>query len=56
MFAALVLTRVLVHFQLERGVQEFSMMRLVHNTKVAFLGKAKAALTEAVEFATIRAY
>ncbi len=45
MFAALVLTRVLVHFQLERGVQEFSMMRLVHNTKVAFLGKAKAALT-----------
>ncbi|MDE0891514.1 MAG: protein translocase subunit SecD [Planctomycetota bacterium] len=45
MFAALVLTRVLVHFQLERGLQSFSMMRLIHDTKIAFLSKSKAALT-----------
>jgi SecD/SecF fusion protein len=45
MFAALVLTRVLVHFQLERGLQEFKMMRLVHDTKIAFMSKAKLAIT-----------
>ncbi|MCH2106043.1 MAG: protein translocase subunit SecD, partial [Planctomycetes bacterium] len=45
MFAALVLTRVLVHFQVERGVKEFSMMRLVHDTKVAFLSRAKMAMS-----------
>jgi len=45
MFAALVLTRVLVHFQLERGLQSFNMMRLVHDTKIAFLSKAKLAIS-----------
>jgi SecD/SecF fusion protein len=45
MFAALVLTRVLVHFQLERGVQSFNMMRLIHDTKFAFLSKAKIAIS-----------
>ncbi len=45
MFAALVITRVMVHFQLERGLQSFNMMRLVHDSKIAFLKKAKTAIT-----------
>jgi SecD/SecF fusion protein len=45
MFAALVITRVMVHFQLERGLQSFSMMRLFNDTKIAFLSKSKTALT-----------
>jgi len=48
MFAALVLTRVLVHFQLERGLQSFNMMRVVHDTKIAFMGKAKVAFAASV--------
>jgi len=56
MFAALVLTRVLVHFQVERGIQEFSMMRLVHDTKVAFLSKAKLAMTASVVLITCGIY
>ena len=48
MFAALVITRVMVHFQLERGLQSFSMMRLIHDTKITFLSKAKTAITASI--------
>ena len=45
MFSALVITRVLVHLQLEKGIDKFSMSQLVRETKIAFMGKAKAAIT-----------
>ncbi|MDA1264672.1 MAG: protein translocase subunit SecD [Planctomycetota bacterium] len=44
MFSALVVTRVLVHMQLEKGIDGFSMVRLIHETKVAFMAKAKSAM------------
>jgi len=40
-FAALVITRVLVDSSLARGNESFSMGRLVHDTKIAFMSKAK---------------
>jgi len=42
-FSALVITRVLVHLQLERGIERFSMLRLVAETKFRFMARAKAA-------------
>ena len=45
MFSALVVTRVLVHMQLEKGIDRFSMARLVNQTKIAFMANAKPAMT-----------
>jgi len=42
-FSALVITRILVHVQLEKGIKGFSMARLVHDTKIAFMAKRKKA-------------
>ena len=44
MFAALVVTRVLVHLQLERGIERFSMAQLVGATKFRFLAHQKLAI------------
>ncbi|MCP3918295.1 MAG: protein translocase subunit SecD [bacterium] len=44
MFSALVVTRVLVHIQLEKGIESFNMMRLVQETKIAFMSKARVAM------------
>jgi SecD/SecF fusion protein len=44
MFSALVVTRVLVHMQLERGIDRFSMARLINETKVKFMAKSKTAM------------
>jgi len=44
MFAALVVTRVLVHLQLERGIERFSMAHLVGATKIRFLARRKLAI------------
>lgn len=41
MFSALVFTRVLVHFALEKGVDEWKMMRLVQDTNIPFMAIAK---------------
>ena len=41
MFSALVLTRVLVHFALEKGVDEWKMMRLVQDTNIGFMSLAR---------------
>ncbi|MFT7487502.1 MAG: protein-export membrane protein SecD/preprotein translocase SecF subunit, partial [Candidatus Paceibacteria bacterium] len=41
MISALMLTRVLVHFSLERGVERWNMMRLVTETKIQFMAIAK---------------
>ena len=43
MISALVLSKLLVHFQLEKGVPTWSMRRLVGETKVAFMAKRKVA-------------
>ena len=43
-FAALVITRVLVHLKLEKGVDSFPMARLINETKIDFMGKAKVAM------------
>jgi SecD/SecF fusion protein len=40
-FAALVITRAMVDSSLARGTERFSMGRLVHDTKIAFMSKAK---------------
>ncbi|MFT5051002.1 MAG: SecD/SecF fusion protein [Chlamydiales bacterium] len=42
-FCALVITRILVHIQLEKGIKEFSMARFVSDTKIAFMAKRKNA-------------
>jgi protein-export membrane protein SecD/preprotein translocase SecF subunit len=44
MFSALVVTRVLVHMQLERGIERFKMARLIQQTKVRFMAMAKPAM------------
>ncbi|MCP5022221.1 MAG: hypothetical protein GY930_10635, partial [bacterium] len=41
MISALMLTRVLVHFSLEKGVERWNMMRLVTETKIKFMSLAK---------------
>ena len=41
MFSALVFTRVLVHFAVEKGVDEWKMMRLVSDTNIGFMRTAK---------------
>lgn len=41
MFAALVFTRVMVHFAVEKGVDEWRMMRLVNDTNIRFMATAK---------------
>lgn len=41
MFSALVFTRVLVHFAVEKGVDEWQMMRLVNETDIGFMKLAK---------------
>ncbi len=41
MFSALVFTRVLVHFAVEKGVDEWQMMRLVNDTNIGFMKLAK---------------
>ena len=41
MFSALVFTRVLVHFAVEKGVDEWKMMRLVNDTNIGFMKLAK---------------
>lgn len=41
MFSALVFTRVMVHFALEKGVESWSMMRLVSETKIGFMRIAR---------------
>jgi SecD/SecF fusion protein len=43
MISALVLSKLLVHFQLEKGVSSWSMRRLVGETRVAFMAKRKVA-------------
>ena len=43
-FAALVITRLMVDSSLKRGNDRFSMARLVHDTKIAFMSKAKVFL------------
>ncbi|MFT7677321.1 MAG: SecD/SecF fusion protein [Planctomycetota bacterium] len=43
MISALMLTRVLVHVALEKGVEDWSMMQFVSKTKINFMGKAKLA-------------
>lgn len=53
MFSALVVTRVLVHMQLEKGIERFSMARLIHETKVAFMSKAKPAMTGSIALVVI---
>ncbi|MEZ6020450.1 MAG: protein translocase subunit SecD [Planctomycetota bacterium] len=45
MISVLVLTRVLVHLALERGVENWSMMRWVTESKIDFVGKAKGFIT-----------
>ncbi len=44
MFSALLITRVLVHLQLEKGIERFSMARLIHETKIRFMSLAKPAV------------
>ena len=44
MFSALVVTRVLVHLQLERGIERFAMARWVADTKIRFMSMAKGAM------------
>ena len=41
MFSALVFTRVLVHFAVEKGVDEWKMMRVVNETNIGFMKLAK---------------
>ena len=41
MFSALVFTRVLVHFAVEKGVDEWKMLRLVNDTSIGFMKLAK---------------
>jgi len=43
LFSALVITRVLVHFHLERGAREFPMMRFLADAKYDLLSKRKLA-------------
>ena len=42
-FSALLITRVLVHIQTEKGIKEWSMAQLVKDTKIAFMAKRKTA-------------
>ncbi len=49
-FAALVITRLLVHFSLERGAREFSMGKWLVEAKFDFLSKAKVAMTGSIIF------
>lgn len=51
MFSALVVTRVLVHMQIEKGLDRFSMARLISETKIAFMAKAKPAMLASVALA-----
>ena len=44
LFSVLVGTKLLVQFSLDRGAQEFSMARLVTQTKIAFMSLSKVAL------------
>ena len=44
MFSALVVTRVLVHLQLEKGIDRFNMAKLVKDTKIQFMSLAKTAM------------
>lgn len=41
MFSALVFTRVMVHFALEKGVESWQMMRLVNDTNFGFMKAAR---------------
>ncbi|MFT5154180.1 MAG: SecD/SecF fusion protein, partial [Planctomycetota bacterium] len=41
MFSALVITKVLVHLQLEKGVDSFNMVRWIADTSIDFMGKTK---------------
>jgi len=43
-FAALVVTRVLVHVAIAKGVERFGMSQLVRETKIGFMGMWKVAL------------
>ena len=47
-FSALVITRLLVHIQLEKGVESFSMARLVANTNFQFMSKARFAIPASI--------
>ena len=53
MISALMLTRLLVHFALERGVDEWKMMRLVSKTNFDFIGKARAFVPASVLFTVL---
>ena len=50
MISVLMLTRLLVHLALERGVDEWKMMRLVKKTEFDFIGKARAFVPASVLF------
>ena len=43
MFAALVITKVLVHLQLEKGIDSWKMVRWISATKIDFMGHSKQA-------------
>jgi len=43
MFSALVITRVLVHLSLEKGVEPFKMQRWIQETKIPFMAMARKA-------------
>ncbi|TDJ69252.1 MAG: protein translocase subunit SecD [Planctomycetota bacterium] len=47
-FSALVITRLLVHLQLERGIDAWNMMRLVKDTKFQFMSKARLAIPASI--------
>lgn len=47
-FSALVVTRLMVHLSVEKGTKEFKMSSLVGETKIAFMSKAKAAVTVSI--------
>ncbi len=48
--AALVITRILVHYQLERGAKGFPMMRLLADANFNIIGKRKLAMTGSLVF------
>ena len=50
MFSALVFTRVLVHFAVEKGVDEWKMMRLVNDTNIGFMKLAKKTAVVSILF------
>ena len=48
LFSSLLVTRVLLHFAFERGVESFTMVRLVKETNFKFLSKAKLAFVGSI--------